>query len=285
MVEFLSAGGRPPSSQAVRSKAQHQVAVAAYFFFGCGCCCCCAGCCGGVAGLGKRRRSMPVAWSNASEANCVSSSAYSERPLSRALSAKANSRVAQSRNWSASDMGYRMPTSHPHEKVATAAVDLASLAWSRVTRTAWRRWQRCPAQSDYISSALAVGEWPPPVPSILPPSRVEGRESPGPSLPSPCLGNARRNVCNPCACRSWELSLSALARFNSAANLSRLGGVSLCKFDDPAKAWPPQVRAQCHFRTASIHGGELTRWVKRVVSRSARNVRFTPDSYRTTTPH
>ena len=69
-----------------------------------------AGYCNGVFGSGTERRSLSAAWSNASDANCVSSLAYSRSPLSRALRAKANSRAARSRNWSASDMGHPCTT-------------------------------------------------------------------------------------------------------------------------------------------------------------------------------
>jgi hypothetical protein len=81
-----------------------------------------AGYCNGVFGSETECRPLSAAWSNASEANRVSSLAYSRSPLSRALRAKANSRAARSRNWSASDMGHPRthpgPNTRPYEKVA-----------------------------------------------------------------------------------------------------------------------------------------------------------------------
>jgi hypothetical protein len=47
-----------------------------YILFACGCCCCCAGCREGVSGRGTKRRCTSAAGSNASEANCVNSSAH-----------------------------------------------------------------------------------------------------------------------------------------------------------------------------------------------------------------
>jgi hypothetical protein len=76
--------------------------VHAYFCLGC---CCCWATCWGATGVGGAvvRLSISSAWARASEAS-FSSSAADANPVSRALSAIANNRVARSRSLSESGM-------------------------------------------------------------------------------------------------------------------------------------------------------------------------------------